>query len=364
MVHIYASVHRPAVSLCDTSDNMEDFSEDTLMIPFSGNELEEDNDSLTCVDKFLEASANSTLSSSVSISSRVLQVLYLILVLTSGTILNSLVVYLVSRSKKLRTRAFAVAVQIALANLIIITLFGIPLLLRLINGQTFFSIEICIVEGCIMHILVDVRILLVFLYSLDRFASVFAPFMYPRHSLKLTVLNSMLAWLVVIVSNVLGMTHILDCYTLSNDGLVCTINMTCSIRCKVFQLTYTLAVLFPAMISSLIFITAMYIKGKKFRQRDAEMMGAARNQWSNEWKALKTFLLLTLSVIVVNLSIIVLLMLTQLENYPLKTLSVKLVVNVLIFYLIIDPIVILRNADFKEELVKTLRKLQTLLKQN
>ena len=100
-----------------TLQAMEDFSEDSLIIPFSGSELEEDNDSLTCVDKFLKDSANSSLSSSVSISSRVLQILYLLFLLTSGTILNSLVVYLVSRSKKLRTRAFAVAVQIALANL-------------------------------------------------------------------------------------------------------------------------------------------------------------------------------------------------------------------------------------------------------
>ena len=67
-----------------------------------------------------------------------------------------------------------------------------------------------------MHILVDVRILLIFLYSLDHFASVFAPFMYPRHSLKLTVINSVLAWLVVIVGNVLGIPQILDCYKFSN----------------------------------------------------------------------------------------------------------------------------------------------------
>ena len=72
-----------------------------------------------------------------------------------------------------------------------------------------------------MYILIDIRILLVFLYSLDCFASVFVPFMYPRHSLKLTVLNSVLVWLVVIISNVLGIPQILDCYILSNDGLVC-----------------------------------------------------------------------------------------------------------------------------------------------
>ena len=106
---------------------MEGLSQDNIFS--SGFELEEDNDSLTCPARSLEASANSTFSSPVGIALRVVQVLYLILVLISGTILNILVVYLVSRSKKLRTRAFAVAVQIALANLGTITLFGIPLLI-------------------------------------------------------------------------------------------------------------------------------------------------------------------------------------------------------------------------------------------
>ena len=82
--------------------------------------------------KFLEASADSALSSPVSIASRVLKILSL----TSGRVLNIFVVYLVSRSKMLRIQAFAVAVQIAFANLIIITLLGIPLFVRLINPLT------------------------------------------------------------------------------------------------------------------------------------------------------------------------------------------------------------------------------------
>ena len=220
---------------------MEGLSQDNIFL--SGFELEEDDDSLTCPAKRLEASVNSTFSSPVGIALRVAQVLYLILVLISGTILNILVVYLVSRSKRLRTRAFAVAAQIALANLGTITLLGIPLLIQFIYGQTFFNVEICIVQGYVMHILVDVRILLIFLYSLDRFASVFAPFMYPRHNLKLTVINSVLAWLVVIVSNVLGIPQILDCYKFSNAVLIYALSISCSANCKVFQLTYCFAIL-------------------------------------------------------------------------------------------------------------------------
>ena len=41
-----------------------------------------------------------------------------------------------------------------------------------------------------------------------------------------------------------------------------------------------LIILFPAMISSLVFIVAMYVKGRKIRQRDAEIMGTTMNQLS------------------------------------------------------------------------------------
>ena len=153
--------------------------------------------------KSLESSINFT---PVDIACAVFGSFYLILILISGTILNTLVVYLVSRSKKLRTQAFAVAVQIALANLGTIIFLGMSQLIFLCKGC--FSVEVCIIQGYVIHILVDVRVLLVFLYSLDRFASVFAPFMYPRHNLKLTVINSVSAWFVVTVSNVLGIPQI------------------------------------------------------------------------------------------------------------------------------------------------------------
>jgi len=103
-------------------------SQDFLQLSSSGYEFEEDNCSLTCASRSLEASDNLTLSSPFGIATKVVQVLFLIIMLTSGTILNILVIYLISRSKKLRTRAFAVAFQIALANLGAVALFGVPLL--------------------------------------------------------------------------------------------------------------------------------------------------------------------------------------------------------------------------------------------
>ena len=77
---------------------MEVFFQDILSSEY---ELGQNSNSLTCVAKSLESSINFT---PVDIACAVFGSFYLILILISGTILNTLVVYLVSRSKKLRTR--------------------------------------------------------------------------------------------------------------------------------------------------------------------------------------------------------------------------------------------------------------------
>ena len=54
---------------------MEDFYNGTVIISYSGNKLEEDNDSLTRAARSLKASTNSTFSTPVGIVTRVFQIL-------------------------------------------------------------------------------------------------------------------------------------------------------------------------------------------------------------------------------------------------------------------------------------------------
>ena len=49
-------------------------------------------------------------------------------------------------------------------------------------------------------------------------------------------------------------------------------------------------------------------------------------------------------------------------THLIENLAVKLMGNILSFYLIIDPIVILRNADARQEHMKAQRKFQMLLR--
>ena len=66
-----------------------------------------------------------------------------------------------------------------------------------------------------------------------------------------------------------------------------------------------MVILVPALTSSLVFITALYVKGKKIRNESA-MMGIPKNHMSDhDWKALKRFLIFTITIAVPQLGVAV-----------------------------------------------------------
>ena len=165
-----------------TAHIMEDLS-------FSGSGLREENFTvLTCAAKSLQTPSNSS-----SLDPAIVKVFCILLfsvIIVSGLILNSLVVILVIVSKKLKTKSFGIAVQIALTNVAIVLLVGLPALIQKNYGQLITGLDLCIASGYITHMFIETRIWLIFLFSLDRFTSVFAPFLYPRLNFKSSSLRS------------------------------------------------------------------------------------------------------------------------------------------------------------------------------
>jgi len=338
---------------------MDDISQDNFDASSFSGFGEDENNTQTCA----ATSLNFSTSTSENIASRVFHSLYFLIVLLVGTFLNVLVAVLVAMSKKLRTRAFAIAVQIVLANLGTLTTYVLPAMIQIIHGRQLVSSDLCIVIGYFAHAFEDVRILLVCVFSLDHFASVFAPFFYPKHNLKIILISCILTWSVPTIVCIIGAPQILDCYKYRKADSVCYINISCSLSCKIFQITYMLAILYPAMVMSFVFIVALYIKGKKIRQKESEMIGLPKNQiTSSDWKALKTFLLLALNIVAVQVEIGLSLILSDADDL-LHNHLILLISDTLSIHLFLDPIVILKNSDAREAL-KALWKSKTSLKCN
>ena len=204
---------------------------------------------------------------------------------------------------------------------------------------------------------IETRIWLLLLFSLDRFASVFAPFLYPRLNFKSSVLKfSAFAWLVPIITNLPGIPQILDCYTFTKSLVFCHRSIECSSACKIFLLIYIMVILVPALTSSLVFIIALYVKGKKIRKSESAMMGIPKNSMSDsDWKALKMFLLLIITIAVALIVITVTTILFGI-GAPIELMVISS--EVFFLYLITDPLVIMRNDDARQawkQLYKSLK---------
>lgn len=59
-------------------------------------------------------------------------------------------------------------------------------------------------------------------FVFDRYLSVFWRYFYPKHKVKFTVGFSVVSWLIVIVSNILFLPGLLDCFAFDDLKWVCT----------------------------------------------------------------------------------------------------------------------------------------------
>ena len=82
-------------------------------------------------------------------------------------------------------------------------------------------------------------------------------------------------------------TTILNCYTYSRAVPACTLPALCSGKCMILQTTYILTILMPAMLLSLVFITALYVKGKKIHQQISNLVDTPTQMTA---RAMKTYL--------------------------------------------------------------------------
>ena len=117
-----------------------------------------------------------------------------------------------------------------------------------------------------------------------------------------------------------------------------------------------MVILVPALTSSLVFIIALYVKGKKIRKNESAMMGIPKNSMSDsDWKALKTFLLLIITIAVALIGITVTTTLFGI-GAPIELMVISS--DVFFLYLITDLLVIMRNEDARQawkQLYKSLK---------
>ncbi len=300
---------------------------------------------------FLDYRDSSTTPTSMAIFARVIQTLYGFSLVIIGALLNALVLFLVARHKKLRTVSFGIAFQLATVNLLSSIGYGIPTVINHLAGFWILGYDFCIVSGFILYFLINVRILLIFLFAIDRFSYVFIPFSYPKHNGKVIIIMSVLAWSLGISFNILNLPSAFDCYSFKEDTMTCAINTECNTtNCSIIFYIFFTVIIIPAILISIGLFAALYYKGKMIRKQDLKMGISSSLITEQEWRAMKTFILLFLAIFIETIPPFILLPAAELlERGSVAKVLVKLLgIDLLIALVMTDPIIILKNPDFKK----------------
>lgn len=310
------------------------------------------NTDMTCAEASLQMSEGQP------VVLRAMRIIIFVPLHIVGIILNTFVIFLVAKYKKLRTLSFAVALQIMAFNIaasIIATVFAIAT--NVADGWPFGS-QACVTAGYFFFTSVMLRIVFMFVFVVDRFLSVFAPYFYPRHDVKVIGSLSIAAWIFVLALNAVGLPGLLDCYGFFDLGFRCEIIASCSQSCVTYYNLHFSFVGFPSMLVPSILYCALYCKARALR-RNQVIPGSTNDTVSNEakkreWRTTVTFFLLFITIFpAIAPTALSHVVLSQLSPSTLSAgLHVADIVPFLFFSLLLisDPILIMRNKDVMEVL--------------
>ena len=310
-------------------------------------------DNLSCAARNIQGPVMLPYSLSLTTTVRSVQSMLFFVVILAGVSLNTMVILLVAKHKRLQTLSFLIALQIVVLDLLIALMLLISLVSSIAN-EWLFGESVCAIYGLFISAASLVRTLLMFVFVVDRYLSVFWPFFYPKHKIKLTVSLSVAAWVFCLLVTAAMLPGLLDCYTFVVVGWVCFVSSTCSSLCLVYaRLFYTIAV--PFIVVPIFLYARLYYLAKKLR-KESQDTSASDNQ-RRELKSVVTFSLLFITVLAVTLpSLTISLILRVLsrdgEFSAVSYVLIAICSSILSLLVVTDPVVIMRNKDMKEIISK------------
>ena len=182
------------------------------------------------------------------------QMVNFLIVFFLGVFLNIFVLILLLKFKKLRTLSFALALQIVFIDLVNSLLFATDLISNIAN-QWLFGEYICVLVGLLHSLAYIIRIVLMLVFVIDRYLTIYRPFTYPKYRRKILCTLSTIAWLLVFVIAISMLPGLFDCYAYSPlvDG--CNIAISCSRVCSILLIINRVVIILPSIVISTILYT-------------------------------------------------------------------------------------------------------------
>ena len=239
-------------------------------------------------------------SSAFIIATRAIQSVFFTFTFIVGSFLNTLVIVLVVKYKKLRTYSLLVALQIVALSLMLALLTAVSLVNAIAN-MWLFGEYVCAVTGLLITTATTVRSLLMCVFVIDRYLSVFWPFAYPKYRTKVMFVLSVASWVLSLLIGILLLPGLLDCYSFSQNGWVCSFDAGCNSSCFKIAITLFGIILIPIMIFPIFFYARLYCKARQMKKSMANTCANGNSAHKLEWKATITFFLLFMTVFAMTL---------------------------------------------------------------
>ena len=310
----------------------------------------ENNLTLTCAARNIQSPVELPYPTTLVDTMKALLYIFFLVMFLLSISLNILVIFLVAKYKRLQTTSFGFALQIVMINLLISLLIYLVGFANSVASQWLFGEYACAAAGTLFFIANIIRSLLMFVFVIDRFLSVFMPFAYPKHQHKVIVILSIFSWGFSVVISIVPIPQILDCYTFSYTFWICSFSPQCSEVCSHFGSIFYSLVTLPVTVIPIALYIILYIKARKAKK----VLATASDGVKQDWKATITFFLLFLSIFLVTLPSITLnaivnrLYETSAEEPPAIYVLSVLSLMILSLLPVTDPIVILRNNDVRQ----------------
>ncbi len=334
------------------------FYEDPLTDSASGEPNVNSSITLSCAASSLQANHSSPFPPDIEIVSRSVQVLVGIFRDIFGILLNSLVIILVVKFKKLRNISFGIAVQIAIVNILLSLQYSCNTI-HVAAGRYLFGSNLCIASGFVLLTFFYLRNFLILIFALDRFASVFIPFHYPKYRHRIVTAICIAFFCLSLGNSIIITPPFLDCYELLRNTEICTFSRTCNHKCQIYDIFITLTHDIPSLLFPPVIFVTLYIKGRIIKKKLNNMLGQNQVMSEEDWRALKTFSLLVSMTILFAVALVGYQVLTSL--FPELGVVYTLFASLFNFLVVVDPIIILRNADVREVLGQLMKEIRELL---
>ena len=329
---------------------------------------------LTCEERQVEFGSPLPLSMSAAHVLRYMQITYYLICFPFGFSLNLLVLSLILRFKKLQNITFILAFQVSASDLINATLVLPTSAANAIADRYVFT-GLCTTIGIVVFHMRIARIYLMFVLAIDRFLTVFTPFWYQRSRMKVVIILSLGAWILSFIIALIPVKGLLDCYSFQRHTWACVPSTGCSNKnaCSVYNST-SIALSNGCNVISLLLYFIMFCKARQLSNKiralqkssakcEAGMKDVVTESLRRERRANVTFFLLFLALTGVSIPPFLFFVvgrpiITTLDVVPPPAYTIAGIIGRATYPLltIVDPIVIMRNQDFKEVIGRFYRK--------